>query len=131
MEQNERPDIEHQKAFVRLGSEPLDVFDLAERWRFLTGLPFVFAFWAVRDGFKDATVVDTLKASREFGVASIPAISEKYSAMLGIKKDFIQSYLEKNVHYYMDQSCLEGLQLFYEKAARVGAIKSVRSVQFI
>jgi len=131
MEQNDRPDVENHKPLVRLGAEPLEVFDLAERWRFLTGLPFVFAFWAVREGFKDATIVDTLKASRDFGVANIPAISEQYSASLQIKKDFIQSYLEKNVHYYMDQSCLEALQLFYQKAGKVGAIKSVRSLQFV
>jgi chorismate dehydratase len=131
MEENDQIDIERQKPLVRLGSEPLQVFDLAERWRFLTGLPFVFAFWAVRDGFNDAGVVDQLKAARDFGVANIPTIAEKYSEPLQIKKEFLQSYLEKNVHYYMDQSCVEGLQLFYEKAARVGAIKSARSLQFL
>jgi chorismate dehydratase len=131
METNERPDIENQKSMVRLGSEPLQVFDLAERWRFLTGLPFVFAFWAVREGFKESGIVDTLKASRDFGVSNIPVIAEKYSEQLQIKKEFIQDYLEKNVHYYMDQACLEALQLFYEKAARVGAIKSERGLQFV
>jgi len=131
MEQNDRPKLESQKPLLRLGSEPLEVFDLAERWRFLTGLPFVFAFWAVRDGFKDAGVVDILKASRDFGVMNIPTIAQKYGELLQIKKEFVQSYLERNVHYYMDQSCLESLQLFYEKAASVGAIKSARSVQFI
>src|SRR6266576_3058665 len=130
-EAHERPNIEVQKPLVRLGSEPLQVFDLAERWRFLTGLPFVFAFWAVREGFNDGTVVDTLKRSRDFGVASIPAIAEKYSEPLQIKKEFIQEYLERNVHYYMDQTCLEALQLFYEKAAKVGAIKSARGLQFV
>src|SRR5215510_575435 len=78
MEQNDQPNIESQKPMVRLGSEPLEVFDLAERWRFLTGLPFVFAFWAVRDGFKDTGIVDTLKSSRDFGVANIPDIAQKY-----------------------------------------------------
>src|SRR5262245_9157798 len=131
MEQNDRQNLESQKPLLRLGSEPLEVFDLAERWRFLTGLPFVFAFWAVRDGFKDSGVVDVLKASRDFGVANIPTIAEKYGELLQIKKEFVQAYLERNVHYYMDQSCLESLQLFYEKAARVGAIKSVRGLQFI
>jgi chorismate dehydratase len=130
MEANDQPNIENQKPLLRLGSEPLVVFDLAERWRFLTGLPFVFAFWAVRDGYKDPAIVDRLKASRDFGVAQIPAIAARYSETLQIKKDFIQSYLEKNVHYYMDQTCLEAIELFYEKAARVGAIKSVRSLQF-
>ena len=131
MEANERPDIEVQKPLVRLGSEPVQIFDLAERWRFLTGLPFVFAFWAVRDGFKDTSVVDTLKRSRDFGVANIPTIAEKYSEPLKIKKEFIQEYLERNVDYYMDSACLEALTLFYEKAARVGAIKSARGLQFL
>jgi chorismate dehydratase len=131
METNERPNVDNQKALVRLGSEPIEVFDLAERWRFLTGLPFVFAFWAVRDGFKDNGIVDSLKESRDFGVANIPAIAAKYSEPLQIKKEFIQEYLEKNVHYYMDQSCLDAVQLFYEKAAKVGSIKSARRVQFV
>jgi len=130
MAQNDLPNIETQKPIVRLGSEPLEVFDLAERWRVLTGLPFVFAFWAVREGVKDDGLVEKLKAARDFGVANIPAIAEKYSEALQIKKDFLRAYLEKNVHYYMDRSCLEALQLFYEKAAKVGAIKSSRSVQF-
>jgi len=131
MEQNDQPNIERQKPIVRLGPEPLEVFDLAERWRFLTGLPFVFAFWAVRDGLKDPRLVDTMKASRDYGVANIPTIAERYSEPLQIKKEFIQAYLEKNVHYYMDQSCLESLRLFYEKAAKVGAIKSARSLEFL
>ena len=131
MEANEQPNIENQKSLVRLGSEPLQVFDLAERWRFLTGLPFVFAFWAVREGFKDDAVVDDLKRSRDFGVANIPTIAEKYSESLQIKKEFVQEYLEKNVHYYMDQACLDALQLFYGKAAHAGAIKSVRGLQFV
>lgn len=131
MEQNERPNAELQKPFLRLGAEPLEVFDLAERWRFLTGLPFVFAFWAVRGGFKDESIVDTLKQSRDFGVAHIPDIAARYSETLQIKKEFVQEYLEKNVHYYMDGSCLQALELFYEMAAKVGAIKSARRLQFV
>jgi chorismate dehydratase len=131
MEENDLPNLERQKPFLRLGAEPLEVFDLAERWRFLTGLPFVFAFWAVRDGFKDSGIVDALKASRDFGVANIPAIAAKYSDTLHMKKEFLQAYLEKNVHYYMDQSCLEALDLFYEKAAKVGSVKSARGLQFV
>jgi chorismate dehydratase len=131
MEQNERPDAERQKPLLRHGAEPLEVFDLAERWRFLTGLPFVFAFWAVRDGFKDESVVDTLKQSRDFGVAHIRDISARYSETLQIKKEFVQEYLEKNVHYYMDQTCLQALELFYELASKVGAIRSARRLQFV
>lgn len=131
MERNANPDIENHKELVRHGSEPLQVFDLMERWQFLTGLPFVFAFWAVREGYRNGGLVEALKASREYGIASIPEIAAQYSESLGMKKDLLQQYLEKNVYYYMDQDCIEGLQLFYEKAASVGAIKSVRKLEFI
>src|SRR5947209_14090045 len=86
METHERPNIELQKPLVRLGSEPVQVFDLAERWRFLTGSPFVFAFWSSREGYDDKTVVDTLKRSRDFGTGNIPTIAQRYSEPLQIKK---------------------------------------------
>jgi len=85
----------------------------------------------VREGVQDDSIVDTLKRSRDFGVANIPEIAIRYSETLQIKKEFLQDYLETNVHYYMDQSCLEALDLFYEKAAKVGAIKSARRLQFV
>jgi chorismate dehydratase len=131
MEQNELPDIEKQKQWVRHGSEPLQVFDLVERWKFLTGLPFVFAFWAARDGFRDKTVVDVLNRSRDFGLTNTAAISERYSVQLSMNKDFVREYLEKNVYYYMNEASVEGLELFYTRAARVGAIKSVRRLEFL
>ena len=92
---------------------------------------FVFAFWAVRDGFRDDTVVAKLNDSRDFGVAHIPAISDRYSELLHMKRDFVQEYLERNVYYYMNDLCLEGLRLFYERAADIGAIRSVRKLELI
>ena len=131
MQEHELPDAEKQKPLLKRGSEPLYVFDLVERWQFLTGLPFVFAFWAVRKGFGDGQVVDALRSSRDLGVREIPAIAQRYSEQLSIKKEFLQDYLERNVHYYMDDACMEGLQLFYSKAARAGAIKSQRTLEFL
>jgi chorismate dehydratase len=131
MQQQEIPSIDGQKSLVRHGAEPLHVFDLMERWQFLTGLPFVFAFWAVRSGFTNNGLAETLKTARDEGVANIPSIAARYAETLGMKKEFVQDYLEDNVYYYMDKSCSEGLQLFYEKAADVGAIKSVRPLEFL
>jgi len=131
MEQHERPDAEKQKALLRYGPEPLEVFDLAERWKFLTGLPFVFAFWAAREGVQDQGLVEALRESREFGVKNIPAIAKRYSEELSLKEEFLREYLTQNVHYYLDDACLEGLRQFYEMAARVGAIKSARSLEFL
>ena len=61
IEQHEHPNAEKQKAFLKYGPEPLEVFDLAERWKFLTGLTFVFAFWAARAGVPDEGIVRSLE----------------------------------------------------------------------
>ncbi|HET9130881.1 MAG TPA: menaquinone biosynthesis protein, partial [Terriglobia bacterium] len=131
MEENERPNAEKQKSFLKLSPEPLLVFDLVERWKTLTGLPFVFAFWAARPGFQDGNATALLKASRDFGVANTTIIAERYSETLSMKKEYLQEYLDHNVHYFMDEASSEGLRVFYEKAARIGAIKAVRSVEFL
>jgi chorismate dehydratase len=131
MEENERPNAEKQKSFLKLSPEPLLVFDLVERWKTLTGLPFVFAFWAARPGFQDGNVTALLKASREFGVANTAVIAARYSETLSMKKEYLQEYLDHNVHYFMDEACSEGLRVFYEKAASIGAIKALKSVEFL
>jgi chorismate dehydratase len=131
IQENEQPNAEKQKALLKYGPEPLEVFDLAERWKFLTGLPFVFAFWAVRPGVPTEGIVEALKESREFGVQNIPEIARRYAAELSLKEEFLREYLTENVHYYMDDACAEGLRQFYDMAAHVGAIKSARSLEFV
>lgn len=130
-EENERPNAEKQKAYLKLSPEPLLVFDLVERWKTLTGLPFVFAFWTARPGFQDNNVTALLNASRDFGVANTSVIAERYAETLSMKKEYLQEYLTQNVHYFMDAASAEGLRVFYEKAVRIGAIKSARSVEFL
>lgn len=131
IQENELPNEEKQKAFLKYGPQPLEVFDLAERWKFLTGLPFVFAFWAARSGFKDERVAEALRASREYGLAHIPEIAKRYAEPLSLKEEFLREYLTDNVDYHMDEACVESLRQFYEMADRVGAIKSARSIEFL
>lgn len=131
MQEHELPNEIKQKAFLKYGPEPLEVYDLAERWKVLTGLPFVFAFWAARPGFTDEKVAEALRASREYGLAHIPEIAKRYAEPLSLKEEFLREYLTGNVDYHMDEACVEGLRIFYEMAARVGAIKSARSVEFL
>ena len=91
----------------------------------------VFAFWAARPGFNDEKVAEALRASREYGLAHIPEIAKRYAEPLSLKEEFLREYLTGNVDYHMDEACVEGLRVFYDMAARVGAIKSARSVEFL
>ncbi len=128
---NMLPNAEKQKAFIRDGAEPVYVFDLMERWNNLTGLPFVFAFWAARRDFGDKSVVERLTESRDFGLANLDTIAERYATKMELEKDFVLRYLEQSVYYHMDSDCVESIGLFHELAREVGAIKSVRGIEFL
>ena len=128
---NMLPIAGNQAELIREGAEPVQEFDLMERWNNLTGLPFVFAFWAARKGFGDRSVVEQLAASRDFGLKNLDVIAERYAEQRGLEKEYILQYLKKNMYYHMDTDCVEALRLFYELAAEVGAAKSSRGIQFL
>jgi chorismate dehydratase len=125
------PSAEGQKELIRDGAEPVYVFDLMERWNNLTGLPFVFAFWAARRDFGDKSVYALLAESRDFGLSNLDVIAERYATKMELEKDFVLSYLKRNVQYHMDSDAVEAIRLFHELAREVGAIKSVRGIEFL
>ena len=128
---NQLPNAENEKGIIRDGAEPVQVFDLMERWNNLTGLPFVFAFWAARKGYSDSSVADGLIESRAFGLENLDTIAERYEEKLGIEKAFLLDYLKKNMDYHMDSDGVAALEQFYQMAGRVGALKSVRGIEFL
>ena len=112
----------------------LHVYDLAEEWRKHTGLPFVFAFWAVHadsPAFANDREdrVDFLAAQRE-GVAHTSELADIYSARLGLPHDDLVNYLTANISYDLDEESLRGLTLYYEMAHDAGLIEGVRELVF-
>jgi len=135
MEQNEIPRIENQRSLVRHGAEPVEIFDLMERWQVLTGLPFVFAFWAVRksslqDMEHAAELARVFQASRDHGLENLPAIAHQWAGRLSLTEQDVIRYLTENIHFELDADALEGLQLYYRYAAEIGALPAVPDLHF-
>jgi chorismate dehydratase len=108
----------------------LYVYDMAEEWRRHTGLPFVFAFWAIRaDSRAWPGGVDFIAARRE-GIAHTEEIADMYSKSLGLKREELISYLTENISYDLDEESIRGLRLYYELAAESGLIERAREVEF-
>ncbi len=108
----------------------LRITDWGERWLELTGLPFVFAFWAVRREAVDRlTAVDFL-AVRQEATSSLRQIVDESANRLRLPPSYVETYLTQCIHYDLDAECLRGLQRFYELAHRVGLIDSVKPLQF-
>jgi chorismate dehydratase len=105
--------------------EELVYHDLAHEWRSLTGLPFVSAVWAAAPAGGsplDESVTDDFNQSRIHGLQNIDALVAEWSDRLPIPEQTIRSYLTTNIHYVLDEECLEGMRGFFSMAAEAGVL---------
>ena len=98
----------------------VEKIDLGAEWTALTGLPFVWAFWAGRFGVVSPEAVDALATARDQGVAASDEIADAYCgadrAALG------RRYLRENIYYHLGEREEAGLRRYYELAATHGLI---------
>jgi len=112
-------------------------YDLAEEWIRLTGKPFVFAFWAVRQAALKAAPCDldlatVFQESRDHGLRpeNLDRMAREWGPRLGLAQDAVKGYLTENIHYYLDPDCLEGMKLFYQYAHDCDALPSAPPLLF-
>ena len=113
--------LDHQKA-------RLSKVDLGEQWTSLTGLPFVWAFWAGRPGVLSEAALTALGAARDAGVAASDAIADAYCGPA--RAPLCRAYLRDNIQYVLDDRAAAGLRKYYELAAKHGVIDQVRAPVF-
>ena len=123
---------------LRVRREGYTVVDLAEQWQKVTGLPFVFAFWAVRMAAlggmrRDIDLAAIFRQSREHGLepAHVEEIARLWAPRVGIGEEVVREYVTRNIDYYLDAPCREGLELFYRYAAEVGVIERAPELRFL
>jgi chorismate dehydratase len=110
--------------------------DLAEEWVRLTGKPFVFAFWAVREArLAQAGSLDLgaiFRRSRDHGLEpdNMDAIARTWSKRLAMTEGEIKTYLGENIDYHLDRETLDGLLLFYHYGFECGVLPPAPALQF-
>lgn len=94
--------------------------DLGQGWKDLTGLPFVFALWAVRDAFYEADPEGTwrlhraLLASKAYSLGRAETLSAVLHTRVGITEDACLHYFRKQLSFDLTQKHLEGFERFLE-----------------
>ena len=120
---------ERSNRFERTG-ENLVYYDLADEWLSATGLTFVSAVWAAaaqgnpaaRRDFLDERVAEDFIQSRTHGLENLDRLIVEWSRRLPLPEQTISEYLSSNIHYVLDEECLEGMRGFFRIAAEAGVL---------
>jgi len=123
--------LEDRHAREQRTGESLIYHDLAAEWIALTGLPWVSAVWAVREeslsrcGRTLGDLAADFTGSRDHGLEHVEELVEEWSLKMPIPAESIRAYLTTNIHYELDEACMEGLWRFFELAEETGVLPSV------
>jgi chorismate dehydratase len=103
--------------------EELMYRDVAAEWNVLTGLPYVSAVWGIACSSPlDERVAEDFIRSRDHGLANIDALVAEWSVRFPISEETIRAYLTTNIHYVLDEKCVEGMRGFFRMAAECGVL---------
>ena len=75
-----------------------------------------------RAALLDERVADDFIQSRDHGLENIDALVSEWSARLPIPDQTIRAYLTTNIHYVLDEECIEGMKGFFRMAAELGVL---------
>ncbi|MGB7220734.1 MAG: menaquinone biosynthesis protein [Vicinamibacterales bacterium] len=109
---------------------PIEKIDLGTAWTSMTGLPFVWAFWAGRQDVLTSDDVRTLVAARDAGVRQTEAIARAYFPEGPARQALGARYLRDNIKYYLRDEEQAGLEAFYRYALEAGAAPAARELRF-
>jgi chorismate dehydratase len=109
---------------LRVDRSPFEVVDLAAAWRSLTGLPFVFAVWAAREGLGVQDLGPLFDRSLREGRLALDVMVEQASSELDLEPSRVRSYLTENLRFDFGAEEAAGLEEFYRRARDRGMVDS-------
>ena len=110
-----------------LGPRQHEIWDLGAAWYELTGLPFVYAVWALRRGSDNTRLRRQLREAKSFGLDTLDSI---ISSRTECDYDFRKDYLGWHIHYHFGADEKRGLAKFMELLRKhgLGALHEPRFV---
>ncbi len=113
---------------LNLGAhEGLEILDLGAAWYELTGLPFVYAIWALRRGLDTGVLRRQLRDAHEFGQETLDHIIRTRTEYT---EDFRKDYLGWHIHYHLGTDEKRGISRFIELIQKHG-LGSVHPPQYV
>jgi chorismate dehydratase len=94
-----------------LGPHEHEIWDLGTAWYELTGLPFVYAVWALRRGIENTALRRQLREAKDFGLDTLDSIIRDRAEY---DYDFRKDYFGWHIHYHLGSDEKRGIAKFME-----------------
>ena len=111
--------------------EGLYIWDMAALWQKYTGLGFVFAMWAIRNDATDRAKYVDFAGARDEGVARIDEIVDYYLTRIPLSREELRFYLTDNIAFDLDDQMQNGLELYFQLAAKHQLIDEPKEPVFL
>lgn len=103
-----------------IGYGEVEKIDLGEAWTAMTGLPFVWAFWAGRADGMTPEAVRRVQAAKATGVTMSDALADAYVTATPRHRDLARRYLRENIQFGLTERMLDGVRAYYREAEALG-----------
>ncbi len=118
-------------AALQLKPGDYQAIDLAREWRRDTGLPFVFAFWAIREGVPQSEIAAMVLRAKRYGLAEYPRRLAEIRARWPLPDSEILTYFTRNIYYDLGADELASLELFFAYAREAHLIREVAPLRLV
>ncbi len=108
--------------------QPSSVLDLGAAWSDWTGLPFVYAVWAVQRGLGDDGLVQRLRDAKRAGLAHLEQIVQDSDEA---SPAFRREYLTKNVCYDLDGGGKRGVRRFQDALCAMQLLPQSHDLRYL
>ncbi|MGL6076144.1 MAG: menaquinone biosynthetic enzyme MqnA/MqnD family protein [Fimbriiglobus sp.] len=96
-------------------------YDLGEEWTNWTGLPMVFALWAVRDGVQlDPDTLNAFHQAKAHGLSHAGELAAREAQIMNLDAGYCRRYFTNIIHYDLGERELAGLRRYYHLAVELG-----------
>ncbi|MCU0702943.1 MAG: menaquinone biosynthesis protein [Fimbriiglobus sp.] len=95
-------------------------YDLGAEWFDRTGLPMVFAVWAVRPGVDLGEAEHAFVRAKKFGLSRAGVLAEREAKTLGLDPGYCRRYFDTIIRYDLGEPELAGLRRYHQLTAELG-----------
>ncbi|MCF6159439.1 MAG: hypothetical protein E3K32_12925 [wastewater metagenome] len=115
---------------MRVTNDEYVTLDLGQVWFEYTGLPFVYAVWAIKKDHHIPGINALLKDTKEAGIRSVDIIAAEEAQRLQLPYERCLHYLTHSIRYDLGKNEIKGLKAFYQHIVSSGPASKDMEIVF-